>query len=360
MMIVLFAAGCDHLAIEQRISAAAAPRVVELDRQPRGVAEAHLTERPTHDGWTVEVTQDYAITTETQVREERMARRYVAWPLAPLSGLFACPIGGLVGLVSPFTTMGSVGCHRLIGQEPLANTRAIASTIERTRQTTITPAPVSHATVTVSDPATQTVLFRDTTNDHGVVTIPTYPSADKEASISTALVTVAEGPVVLARRTLTPAASRGWEQLGQRQEIIWPAPTIFQIQTRDTADGAEAQLVRGALESLLLREGVCVVGPPHTIRAIQQEQELQLAGRVSDQTPVRTGYLLAPTILITVEISTGNAVRDVLITFSNVQDSTTMAVVNYPMNTLELFGHATTERIHHLLDGIQKKGCLLR
>ncbi|MDE3050109.1 MAG: hypothetical protein KGJ48_09440, partial [Nitrospirota bacterium] len=325
LIIVLLLAGCDHLAIEHRTNTNVPPRVVEFDRQPRGVAEVHMSERPAHDGWTIEVTQDYAVTTETQVREERMARRYLAWPLAPFSGLLQCPIGGLVGLVSPLTTMGYVGCHRLIGQEPLANARSISSTIERTRQTVIMPAPVSNATVTVSDPATNTILFRDTTNEHGLVTIPTYPRVDGQTSISSAVVTVGEGAVIFARRTLTPAASRGWQPPSQQQPVTWPETAIFQVQLRGTTEIVESQVIRGALQSLLLREGVCVVGPPQTMRAIQQEQGLQLVGRVSDQAPIRTGYLLAPTILITVELSQTGTERTVLVIFTNVQDSTALA-----------------------------------
>lgn len=357
LFIVLLLAGCDHLAIEQRTNANGAPRVVELDRQPRGVAEAHVSERPAHDGWMIEVTQDYAVTTETQVREERMARRYLAWPLAPFSGLLQCPIGGLVGLVSPLTTMGYVGCHRLIGQEPLANPRPISSTVERTRQTAIAPAPLPQVTVTVSDPATNAILFRDTTNEHGIVTIPTYPSVEGQASIASAVLTVTEGSIVLARRTLTPAVSRGWQPTAQQQRITWPATAIFQIQTRGTAEITETQLVRGALQRVLLQEGVCVVGPPHTIRVIQQEQGLQLASRVSDHTSIRTGYLLAPTILVTVEVSQAGTERTVMLTFTNVQDTTALAVVSYALDKGESFGQATSERIHHLLEGIQRKAC---
>lgn len=357
LIIVCLLAGCDHLAIEQRTNTNVAPRVVELDRQPRGVAEAHVNERPSHDGWTIEVTQDYAVTTETQVREERMARRYLAWPLAPFSGLLQCPIGGVVGLVSPLTTMGYVGCHRLIGQEPLANPRPISSTVERTRQTAIAPAPLPQVTVTVSDPVTNTILFRDTTNEHGIVTIPTYPSVEGQASIASAVLTVTEGSIVLARRTVTPAVSRRWQPTAQQQQITWPATPIFQIQTRGTAETTQAQLVRGALQRVLLQEGVCVVGPPHTIRVIQQEHGLQLASRVSDQTSIRTGYLLAPTILVMVELSQAGTERTVILTFTNIQDTTTLAVVSYALDKGQAFGHATIERIHHLLEGIQKKEC---
>ena len=357
LIIVLLLAGCDHLAIEQRTNENVAPRAIELDHQPRGVAEAHVSERPAHDGWMIKVTQDYAVTTETQVREERMARRYLAWPLAPLSGLLQCPIGSLVGLVSPLTTMGYVGCHRLIGQEPLANPRPISSTVERTRQTAIAPAPLPQVTVTVSDPPTNTILFRDTTNEHGIVTIPTYPSVEGQASIASAVLTVTEGSMVLARRILIPAVSRGWQPTAQQQQITWPETPIFQIQTRGTTEVPEVQLVRGALQRVLLQEGVCIVGPPHTIRAIQQEQGLQLAGRVADQTPVKTGYLLAPTILITVDLSQRGAERTILITFTNVQDTTALGIVNYTLDKGQSFGHAPEDRIHHLLEGIQKKGC---
>ena len=112
----------------------------------------------------------------------------------------------------------------------------------------------------------------------------------------------------------------------------------------------------------MLWEGVCVIGSPHSIRVIQQEHGLQLAGRLSDQTPVRTGYLLAPTILMTVNISTAGTDRDVLLTFTDVQQATALAVGKYtvPTNTLWSVSNEAAGRIHQLLEGAYRNGCPLK
>jgi hypothetical protein len=362
LIILLALTGCDHLAIEQRPITPGTSRTIELDRQPRGVADVAVEERPNQDGWIIQVTQDYALTTETQIREEVFARRYRAWPLAPLTGLLQCPIGSLIGLFTPWTTMGSVGCHRLIGQEPLASIRPISTTIARTRTTAIAPAPVLGATVTLIDPATDTTLFQGTTNEHGITTIRTYPHTEGQPRTPSASLTVKEGPITLSRKTLTPAPSQSWVPPPQRQDVPWPAIQIFQIVASGIDGTAEEQLVRKDLQNMLLREGVCVIGEQRTIRAIQQEHGLQLAGRLADQTPVRTGHLLAPTILVTPTITTAATDRDILLTFTHVQEAAALAVVKYnvPTNTLWSVSNEAAGRIHQLLEGAHRNGCPLR
>ena len=152
------------------------PTTVKRDRErlPSEDPLATVTHDSAKTVWTVTVTQPYRVTTETLTIQPQAVRRYLGWPLAPLSGLFQCPldvIGASLSDRSGWTTLRQIGCMRLLGMEPLKNVadRDLQTDTRTIDQEVIAPVPGIAITFVPDNNPEETIrLF---TNKEGTTTL---------------------------------------------------------------------------------------------------------------------------------------------------------------------------------------------
>ena len=266
--------------------------MVQLDRRPVGTPSVELTSSPAHDNWTIYVRQRFEHTDEVQTVTQQRARRYLFWPLAPLNGITQCPFGLLASLFSSSegaTSMREAGCLRLMAMEPLRNRIDRQAVTERAQTTHESESPLAGTDVLFTpDDHDRTPLRRVTLAD-GSATLQSESTSEEVGEL---LVRMSHRTLIKQRVTIAGRPERAMPTLQ------WPEPYIVQIEHITGSDGKARPGLHESLSALLLARGIDVLPAQLARDAILDEQAVQLAGRVSDQSAIATGRLLRPTVLI--------------------------------------------------------------
>lgn len=265
---------------------------LQLDRRPVGTPSVDLTASAAHDSWTVHVSQRFEHTDEVQTVTQQRARRYLFWPLAPFNGLTQCPFGLLASLFSSSegaTSMREVGCMRLIAMEPLRNRIDRQAITERAHTTHESESPLAGADVLFTPDDHDRTPLRGLTLADGSATLQSKSTSDDVGEL---LVRINHRTLIKQRVTIAGRPDRALPTLQ------WPEPSIVQIEPITGSDGKARPGVQETLGALLLARGIDVLPTQLARDAILDEQAVQLASRVSDQSTVATGRLLRPTLLI--------------------------------------------------------------
>ena len=268
----------------------ATTRVI-TDHKPTGSPLVQVLPNQDQTEWTITVTQAFEETEEVNTVTRQKARRYLAWPLAPLNGLLQCPIGLLMNTFSSHesaATMREVGCMRLAGMEPLANTTEAPTTINRHIDKRQQLQPVPGAGILFRDQETQDPI-QILTDINGRATLRGKAMRPIAGSLT---VSVANRIVFQEDIPIVP-------HVRNRPETLRPLPTplILQI-THATKSGMELGTA-DRLRQSLLAQGFIVLAPQDIQDAILDELQFQITGRVEDSTQVKHGRLLRPTVIIT-------------------------------------------------------------
>ena len=265
---------------------------VQLDRRPVGTPSVQLTTSPAKDSVTIHVTQRFERTDEVQTVTQQKARRYLFWPLAPLSGLTQCPVGLLASLFTSnegILTLRQCGCMRLLALEPLRNTIDRHAITDRSTTTTESESPLAGADVLFTPDDHDRSPVRRVTLADGSATLQSESTSDDVGEL---LVRIDHRTLIKQRVTIAGRPDRALPTLQ------WPEPSIVQIEHITGSDGKARPGLQESLGALLLTHGIDVLPAQLARDAILDEQAVQLAGRVSDQSAVATGRLLRPTVLI--------------------------------------------------------------
>lgn len=328
LFIVSVLAGCSHLSIEQRTPNTVTPITVEVSRLPVGSPTVTLDHPDGSDQWQVHVGQQYSITTESRIPERQVARRYLWWPLSPLSGLLQCPIGSLISAFSRNNPVGSIGCYRLLGLEPLGNVATLSTTTKSSAAVTTQAAPLMGAHITIQDPRSQEIVQRTQTDRAGNASFHTYSRQEADTSSSEIILAVAQGNHTISERRVVTPSSQTWSPPADQVTTIiqWPSPAIFQVITVSERPDQDEISLRNTVQASLLRAGHCVVGLNQQIGQIQDEQRLQYVGRIADQTAIRPGRLLAPTVLIEITRMDQNQNSEIVMTVKDVKRGSAIGI----------------------------------
>jgi len=265
---------------------------VQLDRRPVGTPSVELTTSPAKDSVTIHVTQRFERTDEVQTVTQQKARRYLFWPLAPLSGLTQCPVGLLASLFTSnegILTLRQCGCMRLLAMEPLRNTIDRQAITDRSTTTTESDSPLPGVDVLFTPEEPNSTRLQRVTLSDGQATVQADSTSDQVGEL---VVRTNNRTLLKQRVTITGPLDRALPALQ------WPDPVIVQIETLTGLEGKTRPGLQETLSALLLARGVDVLPPQPSRDAILDEQAVQLAGRVSDQSAIKTGRLVRPTVLI--------------------------------------------------------------
>ena len=265
--------------------------MVQLDRRPVGTPSVELTS-PAHDNWTIYVRQRFEHTDERQTVTQQRARRYLFWPLAPLNGITQCPFGLLASLFSSSegaTSMREAGCMRLMAMEPLRNRIDRQAITERANTTHESESPVAGAEILFTPEDLDSPPLRRITLADGLAAIQTGPTKEESGELR---VRINNRTLLKQHVTITGQSDR------QLPSFDWSDQAIVQIEPLRGSEGTIRPGLHEALSALLLARGIDVLPTQLARDAILDEQTVQLAGRVSDQSTVATGRLLRPTVLI--------------------------------------------------------------
>lgn len=283
---------------------------IQLDRRPIGTPSVDVTSSATKDRWAIHVSQRFERTIEVQTVTQQKARRYLFWPLAPLSGLTQCPVGLLASVFSSnesIANMCQVGCMRLVAMEPLRNVIPRKAITDREQTTQESNAPLAGADVLFTPEDPNSARLRQVTLADGTATIQTDSTSEQ----------VGELMVRVNNRTLLKERVRITGRTDRAVPVVrWPDSAMVQIEPITGSDGKTRPGAQETIAALFIARGIDVL-PPQTSRdAILDEQAIQLAGRVSDSSPVATGRLVRPTVLIK---GTQSAEGEFLITVMTVE-----------------------------------------
>jgi len=265
---------------------------MQLDRRPIGTPSIEVTSSATKDRWMIHISQRVERTVEVQTVTQQKARRYLFWPLDPLNGLTQCPIGLFASVFSSnesIANMRQVGCMRLLAMEPLRNTIARKAITDRDQTTQQSDSPLAGADVLFTPEDPNTARLHQVTLADGVATIQTESTSEQVGEL---LVRMNNRTLLKQRVAITERPDRALTSLQ------WPDPAIVQIEPLTGSDGKPRAGLQDTLSALLLARDVDVLPPQATRDAILDEQAVQLAGRVSDQSAIATGRLVRPTVLI--------------------------------------------------------------
>ncbi len=273
--------------------------VRDHERLPSGAPMAKISSDDLQTEWTVEVRQPYTYIVDQITVQPEGVRRYLSWPLAPLSGLLQCPAGLLASIFSDSAgakTLRQTGCMRLIGMEPLKGVaeRQAHETVKRTQEEDT--APVTGIAVTFTPLDQDTEVNRGITDRDGLYTLrhATLLTTDKRPVIGRLDISGPEGKLLSGTVTIMP------KPIGSRPSISLPPnyPVIIQINTFQKADGLPDPTVSTRLAADLLKAGVCLTAGPTEIPALIAELNTQLGMRIDDAAKVRSGRLKQPTIIM--------------------------------------------------------------
>lgn len=280
--------------------------VRDHERVPSGEALATLATDESKTRWTVEVRQPYSYIVDEITVQPEGVRRYLWWPLAPLSGLLQCPAGLVASLFSDSAgakTLRQTGCLRLIGMEPLKGIaeRRAYETVHRTLEEDT--APVAGIAVSFTPQPQEGEVLRGLTDRDGLFALRHSSLVTTEkAPISGRLdVTGPHGKLMSRSLTLVPSTARIHTPISLPPNY----PVIIQINSFRNADGSPNPTILANLTANLLKAGVCLTAGPTETTALIAELNAQLGMRIDDSEKVRTGRLRQPTLII--EGSVGNA-----------------------------------------------------
>ena len=246
---------------------------------------------------TIRAEQTYRTTSGRQIRTTEAVRRYLGWPLAPLSGLLQCPIGTLAAAVSDgigVQTMRQVGCLRLLGFEPLRQVadRHTVDTIDTETTNERGPAP---GLVVEFHPEDGTHdIIREVTGTDGVAQIKGYKlSASSPSTVFGTLRVVYNGePLLVENQNLTHSVSRN--PLPESPPKHSPAQDRRVVRIDATTD----PLMHGWLIKTMIDAGLPVIGTARHIDLVIAEQREQMTQPYSDQHKVAAGRLNSPDLIL--------------------------------------------------------------
>ena len=265
---------------------------VQLDRRPVGTPSVQVTTSPAKDSVTIRATQRFERIDEVQTVTQQKARRYLFWPLAPLSGVTQCPVGLLISVFSSnesVHTLRQIGCMRLLAMEPLRNTIDRQAITDRSTTTTESDSPLAGADVLFTPEDPNTARLQRLTRTDGLATIQ---SGSPDDQVGELVVRMNSQTFFKQRVTITGRPDRAVPALQ------WPDPAIVQIEPLTGSDGRLQPGLQETLSALLLARGIDVLPPQPSRDAILDEQAVQIAGRVNDQSTIMTGRIVRPTVLI--------------------------------------------------------------
>jgi hypothetical protein len=274
----------------------------DRERLPSDAPTATVTSDPGASQWTVSVRQPYRITTETLFVQAEGVRRYLWWPLAPLTGLLQCPVGVIGAGLSDaqgWKTIRQIGCMRLVGLEPLKSVAERHHHVIQNRheEEEIAPVPGAAVTFVPRDGAEDTL--RTVTDRDGTVSL-TYKALNR--TINTPLsgrVTVDgyTGRLLSQHIVLTPPKRSPDSLHSQRLSFKADEEVIVRVDPFTTSQGTEIPSLQSQLITSLLNKGMCVVAGEAEQTTVAEEVRLQ-EQRASDSSAVKMGRLLVPTIII--------------------------------------------------------------
>lgn len=263
---------------------------VITDHKPTGSPVVQVLPNQDQTEWTITVTQPYEETEEIQTITRQKARRYLAWPLAPLNGLIQCPVGLLMNTFSSHesaATMREVGCMRLAGMEPLANTTEAPTTINRYIDKRQQLQPVPGAGILFRDQETQDpIQILTDTNGRAILHGIAARTIAGNLSVSVANHIVYQQDLFIA--------PRAWNH----PQILRPLPIPLILQIVSANNMGVSAGTEDRLRQTLLAQGFIVLPPKDAQDAILDEIQFQTTGRVEDSTQVRNGRLLRPTVIV--------------------------------------------------------------
>ncbi len=265
---------------------------VQLDRRPVGTPSVQVTTSPAKDSVTIRATQRFERIDEVQTVTQQKARRYLFWPLAPLSGVTQCPVGLLISVFTSnesVHTLRQIGCMRLLAMEPLRSTIDRQAITDRSTTTTESDSPLAGADVLFTPEDPNTARLQRLTRTDGLAAIQ---SGSPDDQVGELVVRMNNQTFFKQQVTITGRPDRALPALQ------WPDPAIVQIDPITGSDGKARPGLQESLSALLLAHGIDLLPAGQALDAILDEQMIQLAGRVSDQSAVATGRLLRPTVLI--------------------------------------------------------------
>jgi len=280
------------------------PVVMMRDRErlPSEAPTATLTSEAGASQWTVTVRQPYRITTETLSVQAEGVRRYLWWPLAPLTGLFQCPVGVIGAGVSDaqgWKTIRQIGCMRVLGLEPLKNVAERHHHViqQRRNEDEIAPVPGVAVTFVPSNAAEDTL--RTVTNRDGTVTLDynRLNRHDNKPITGRVMVEGYTGRLLSQQIVLTPPKQSPDSRHVQRLTLKPDEPVLVRVDPFKDNQGALIPSLQSHVIARLLEKGVCVVAGEEEQTTLVEEIRLQ-AQRASDSTAVTIGRLLLPTIII--------------------------------------------------------------
>ena len=274
----------------------------DRERLPSAAPTATLTSDPGASQWTVSVRQPYRITTETLSVQAEGVRRYLWWPLAPLTGLFQCPVGVIGAGVSDaqgWKTIRQIGCMRVLGLEPLKNVaeRHHHMIQHRRDEEEIAPVPGVAVTFVPRDGAEDTL--RTVSDRDGTVSLSykTFNRYDDKPILGRVTVEGYTGRLLSQDITL-PSSKQSPDSLQSQRLTLKPGePVIVRVDPFKNSQGVPIPSLQSHVIARLLEKGVCVVAGEEEQTTLVEEVRFQ-EQRASDSSAVKIGRLLVPTIII--------------------------------------------------------------
>lgn len=274
----------------------------DRERLPSEAPTATLTSEAGASQWTITVRQPYRITTETLSVQAEGVRRYLWWPLAPLTGLFQCPVGVIGAGVSDaqgWKTIRQIGCMRVLGLEPLKSVAERHHHVMQNRhdEKEIAPVPGIAVTFEPNDAAEDTL--RTVTDRNGTVTInyQTFNRYDDKPISGRVTVEGYTGRLLSQNIAITPPKQSPDLIPSPRLTFKPSEPVIVRVDPFKNSQGAPVPSLQSHVITTLLDKGMCVVAGKEEQTTLVEEVGLQ-EQRTSDSTAVKMGRLLLPTLII--------------------------------------------------------------
>lgn len=274
----------------------------DRERLPSEAPTPTLTSDPGAAQWTVSVRQTYRITTETLSVQAEGVRRYLWWPLAPLTGLFQCPVGVIGAGLSDaqgWKTIRQIGCMRVLGLEPLKSVaeRHHHMIQNRRDEEEIAPVPGVAVTFVPRDGAENT--FRTVTDRDGTVSL-SYKAFNRYNDKPIPGRVTVEGYTgrLLSQDITLKSSKQSPDSIHSQRLTLKPdEPVIVRVDPFKNNQGVPIPSLQSHIIQSLLDKGMCVIAGEEEQTTLVEEIRLQ-EQRASDSTSVTIGKLLVPTIII--------------------------------------------------------------
>lgn len=274
----------------------------DRERLPSEAPTATLSSDSGASRWTVSVSQTYRITTETLSVQAEGVRRYLWWPLAPLTGLFQCPVGVIGAGLSDaqgWTTIRQIGCMRVLGLEPLKSVAERHHHVIQNRRDEEEIAPVPGVAVTFvprdgAENTLRTVTDRDGTVSLSYKTFTRYGDKPIPGRITVDGYTGR----LLSQDITLKSSKQAPDSLQSHRLTLKPGePVIVRVDPFKNSQGVPIPSLQSHVIQSLLDKGICVIAGEEEQSTLVEEMRLQEQW-ASDSTAVTIGRLLIPTIII--------------------------------------------------------------